>query len=508
MKKITIFLLAFLMFMPMCSGGLIARGGGQFTTHDELADLTKLNDQLETIYDEFNGNIDYDNIADEGLRNDNFDAGKTFATEAWNNVIRAGHFPIWSNGATSIPDDWTAEGTPSYLRHCPSTQAPSQLDDSPIFYSCRLTATGADNEGLSQTFNCYSSMTYTVSLKVKCDTGSVARVVIDDDGSMDSVTHDYTDTTWQSENDKKYFTFTTASDSEQVTIKILAKNDGDTVMFSEVQITSGRLLKGYQYGDTDADTVDGINASDTPEANKLLSLNASAEFPANVVTANSLKTTDDEVVKVLPKLLGDGSVGGGSSLEVLPGGRYAFYPQTKIYMADGGTITSHEFRLSGGTVSTNDYATNIWFEAVTQAGYSATCSAQVLYVTASGDDYYIFLLYDKTIGKIDTCWSAPDHPCYGNGNDIVKTPHPFVKYWTEPLPSNLEIILVEKDIAKQIQREKYKTGKSTYNIILDSYEISDLVEYKGDLDIADYSGNHRKLQTLNKNIKYRKLKLK
>jgi len=272
----------------------VSRSGGNFSTHDELADLTKLNHQLETIYDAFNGNINFDNIDSEGIRNANFDAREAFAQESWNNAVKGGHFPTWSNGSTSIPDGWTAEGTPSYLRHCPSTQAPSQLDGSPIFYAVSLTATGADNEGIKQTFNVFSSMTYTVSLKVKCNSGSVARVTISDDGSMDTLTYNYTDTTWQSENDKKYFTFTTAADSEQITITLTAKNDGDTVMFSEVQVTEGRLLKGYQYQDTDADTVDGIHASSTAEADKLLALNSEARFDIGAIGTGLMYQSDGE----------------------------------------------------------------------------------------------------------------------------------------------------------------------------------------------------------------------
>lgn len=272
MRKILKNLLVLFMLLCFCTsayGGAITRWGGNFSTHDELADLTKVNHQLNDLFT-WSSDVDHENIADEGIRNANFDADEAFSQESWNNAVKSGHFPTWSSGSTSVPDGWTAEGTPTYLQHCPSTQAPSQLDDTPIFYSVRLTAVGADNEGIAQTFNCFSSMTYTVSLKVKCDSGDVASVVIDDDGSMDSITKNYTDVVWQSENDKKNFTFTTSSDSEQVTIKLLAKNDGDIVMFSEVQVTEGRLLKGYQYQDTDADTLDGIHASTTATADVLI----------------------------------------------------------------------------------------------------------------------------------------------------------------------------------------------------------------------------------------------
>jgi hypothetical protein len=485
MKKVmTLSILLLIFSLPLAWAGLISRQGGNFTTHDELADLDKINTQLNDIF-EWTTDVDYENIADEGIRNADLDSDEVFSQESWNNVLKSGHFPVWSGGVNSTPDDWTDEGTPTIAQDTRATGAP------PSFYSVQITATGAGLEGIKQTVDVRANQTYSVMLKVKVTSGDIARVVVDDDGSMAEIAHDYSDTDWQTENNKKYFSFTTASDSTQVTIKLLAKNDTDIVWFSEVQITEGRLMKGYQYQSTDANTVNGIYASATPEANKLLALDANAEFPADVVTTNTLKTASGTVQN-----------GGGSSNNyTLPGGAYGFYPQFK---SSTGTQTVSANLLYTDKI-TQSYVTYIGLTG--NATGPETIYAQQTYVTASGEDYYIYLLYDKNKQQIIGGYSAPDPPWYGSGDDETKVPHPFVDYWNKPLPSNLEIILIEKNKAKEIQK-KAKTDKkkrSPVDIIKEDYKLGSIVPYRKDLDIANYQGQHRKLQFLHKDIKYRTL---
>lgn len=290
MKKIFIFCL--MLFLSVNSyAGTISRQGGNFETHDELADLSQLNNQLETVYSEVNGNLDYANIENEGIQNADFDSDEAFSRENWNNTLRSGHFPTWSSGASSCPDDWCLELTPTIARDTAATGAPYSASFSPDFYSVKLTASGVGYEGINQSFNCRASTEHSVMLKVKCTSGDVARISISDDGGMDTVTYDYSDTSWQTENNKKYFTFKTASDSSFVTVKLMAKEDGDIVWFSEVQVTEGRLMKGYQYQSANADTVDDIHASTTAQANKLLALNANSKLPASIT--GDADTVDD-----------------------------------------------------------------------------------------------------------------------------------------------------------------------------------------------------------------------
>ncbi len=104
-------------------------------------------------------------------------------------------------------------------------------------------------------------------------------------------------------------------------------------------------------------------------------------------------------------------VGATEGHVTLPGGEYGFYPQTK----------------SG-----------------TPAG-AETAFAQQRYVTASGQDHWIFLLIDKLTGDIRAAYSAPDHPMYGNGGDIQEVPHPFIGNDL----TGLEIVILGKaDVAE------------------------------------------------------------
>ncbi len=278
--------------------GTIERSGGNFATHDEIAEGTKLNTQVETLYTEFN-KINHENIQDEGIRNADLDSNEVFTKESWNNALSSGHFPLWEiwqttgGGAACVaaPDNWTLELTPTIDKGTgvdKPTGAPAN------FYGCKITATAAALEGIYQTFDCRASQTYSIMLKVKCTAGDVARVSITDNGSMADVTYDYSDTSWQTENNKKYFTFTTASDSTTVTVKLLAKESGDIVWFGEVQVTEGRLEKGYQYQNTNADTVDNIHASATATANKLVALDADARLPYAAMAIKALEAFEGD----------------------------------------------------------------------------------------------------------------------------------------------------------------------------------------------------------------------
>ena len=102
---------------------------------------------------------------------------------------------------------------------------------------------------------------------------------------------------------------------------------------------------------------------------------------------------------------------------ILPGGEYGFYPQS--YNASD----SYDCRIANTSGTTSGYATRIYL-----APANGTTYAQQRYVTSSGEVFWIFLLRDKLTGKIIAGYQAPDHPCFGNGNDPVLVPHPFDSY--------------------------------------------------------------------------------
>ena len=130
------------------------------------------------------------------------------------------------------------------------------------------------------------------------------------------------------------------------------------------------------------------------------------------------------------------SVSGLTDL-TLPGGEYGFYPQIQ---GDG----YGHWVYWGRSYSGDDY----WAARKDNTGYETrialaassgdTGYARQRYVTSSGEVFWIFLLRDKETGKIISAYQAPDHPCFGNGNDPVLTPHPFGSYD----PERHEIIVV------------------------------------------------------------------
>lgn len=123
----------------------------------------------------------------------------------------------------------------------------------------------------------------------------------------------------------------------------------------------------------------------------------------------------------------------------LAGGTYCFYPQIK--MSDAATnqweghITSEYGTATFAGWTT--YATNIALY-----GPSYTIYAQARYITASGENHWLFLLVDKNTREILASYSAPDHVSYGYGGNYRKIAHPFRNY--NPQLHDI-VLLTQKD---------------------------------------------------------------
>ena len=48
------------------------------------------------------------------------------------------------------------------------------------------------------------------------------------------------------------------------------------------------------------------------------------------------------------------------------------------------------------------------------------------------------ITYNIRVGDIIAGWEAPDHPCFGNGNDPEKMPHPF--HGVDPAKTDILVI--------------------------------------------------------------------
>ncbi|RLB06410.1 MAG: hypothetical protein DRG83_00070 [Deltaproteobacteria bacterium] len=140
-----------------------------------------------------------------------------------------------------------------------------------------------------------------------------------------------------------------------------------------------------------------------------------------------------------------GTVSAGSTAQTLtlPGGEYGFYPlirmsaeYTTYWQA---TILWPAWIDSDGFGHVESFKG--WVELAAKIRLCAptgTIYAYQRYVTSSGEVYWIFLLRDKNTGEILAGYSAPDHPCFGNGNDPILTPHPFHDY----NPEKHEIVVI------------------------------------------------------------------
>ena len=212
---------------------------------------------------------------------------------------------------------------------------------------------------------------------------------------------------------------------------------------------------------------------------------------------------------------------------------------TTVYYIDRDNNTGLVFTLPGG-----EYG---FFPQFKRSG--ATGYLQQRYVTASGKDHWIFLKVAKIDfeeinssgiptgiifkkGQIACSYQAPDHPCYGNG-DEVEVPHPFGDYDVD----KYELVVVDNSILTELKplitrKNSLLTLINSACIIDDSKrpkyqprEIIEIDEYgdmKGEVikvgktpDWAkikimndEYTLKRRMVETLPDNILYKNLKLK
>lgn len=201
-----------------------------------------------------------------------------------------------------------------------------------------------------------------------------------------------------------------------------------------------------------ADLLDGSHASTTTGSAIIPIADASGYLPNDSVDTTALKTTTGEV-----------STSTTDTLLTLPGGEYGFYPQIKASDGTSTWIISIAGRNDAAKTLTTSYATHI---NMARAGGSGTFYAQQRYVTASGEDFWLFLLVDKKTGDILSAYASPDHPAYGNGGDFDSLPHPFCSYDKE----EQEIILVDKDTCISLRQESRDTGNSILTLVNEEYK--------------------------------------
>ena len=214
---------------------------------------------------------------------------------------------------------------------------------------------------------------------------------------------------------------------------------------TSIGVAIGTNVQAYdaQLDDLADGKLDGASTVDTS------ALTGTTYLPDATVDTTALKTALSEVT----------SASGATNNLTLTGGSYGFYPQ--IYNSNTASDGYVDIKVNAGTWP-GSYTTNI---GVSQTG--GTAYMQVRYVTASSEDYWLWILVDKNTKDILAMSGAPDHCAYGNSNDFEKESHPFRDYD----PNTQDIILIEKEQAKAIQQEAKNKGFSVLEFIDRDYKI-------------------------------------
>lgn len=232
-------------------------------------------------------------------------------------------------------------------------------------------------------------------------------------------------------------------------------------------------------------------------ANGVVVLDASGYVPNDSVDTTALKTTAGEVV-----------CSANNTIFELPGGTYGFYPQSKR-SAGSDTFEVQIAGIPGGTAASHtNYTTGVGIAV--GGGVSVTFLQR--YVTASGEDWWLMLLVEKSTGDIKGIYSAADHPSYGYGGDYVKHPHSFGDYDN----TKYDIVLVDQNTIKNLQSEttdidEYTGVKLLSQLVLDNYKVDYSEEltyvplHSGKFLYANGNRTKQMVDTIPSYIKVRKL---
>ena len=195
-----------------------------------------------------------------------------------------------------------------------------------------------------------------------------------------------------------------------------------------------------------ADLFDGYTTATTATASQIYVAGADGYLPDSTVDTTALKTAAEV------------ESGGNGTYTWSSPGAYGFFPQVKQTNADTYNMT---FLVAPGV----SYVVGFVLTSVE----GDTIYASMTYVTASGTDWWVYLLVDKNTQEILRCRSALDHPSYGSGGDYEKIPQPFGKDYDV---NKHEIILLSKETVAQLLKEKDETGADDINwVIHNDYKV-------------------------------------
>ena len=196
-------------------------------------------------------------------------------------------------------------------------------------------------------------------------------------------------------------------------------------------MTNGQLLVGQTGADPLPKTITGnvtINAAGaTAIASGAVDQDA---IGAAAVGQSELKASNSAASVAI-------SSPGTYSTGEIPGGYYTL--GFKVYLSADYVVTFDG--LKHGDLDTTPVGPRAYFTRT--GGSPCTGYCMVYYVTASGEQHWIFILKDKATGKTLKQWESPDHPTFHNQGSV----HPYRGY--DPLK---EEVIVVCPTMEQVER--------------------------------------------------------
>lgn len=153
------------------------------------------------------------------------------------------------------------------------------------------------------------------------------------------------------------------------------------------------------------------------------------------------------------------------------GGNVSFYPQLKSGNSQSFSVTIMDSNDPGGSCVAIMYISSIGWPGTAYLCDSYISSSPPYKIGNATWGHFLFLLRNKSDGKIIASSEAPDPPWHNNGKvwlpkdhpgRIKAVPHPFADYWNkDPAVDGLEICMVDLrsyDVEKW-KADNFKIGK-------------------------------------------------
>jgi len=214
------------------------------------------------------------------------------------NLLQNGSFEILDN--SNLPVGWVLESTPTIAGDT------GEKDGQGGGAAIKITATGADNEGIAFTLkNLKNSTIYSFRVRAKATSGNTARVVTT--GASSNLSVSTTSTSWTTLRGQ----FVTDSSGTNVVLKIMAAYSGDIVWFDQAVVIEGLNMPAYYIPDA------GYHVIELPAGSMNVPSSNGATFATTVGTNGNIQENQfdpsteeflEAVIGVPPNIKLDGTV--------------------------------------------------------------------------------------------------------------------------------------------------------------------------------------------------------